>query len=254
MIVANFRVAPDAGFTWHTHQDHQLAWAPTGVLIVHTSMGSYVLPTTRALWIPAGDPHETLAAGEATMRSAYLRPDRAPITWSAPTPVRVTPLLAELIGHLDADSTTGEARLRAEGLLYDLLQPIATATIELHLPTDARAREVAEALLANPRDRRNLKEWGREVGASDRTLARTFLASTGISFGRWRTLARVHAAIPLLAEGHAVAVVADHVGYETPSAFVAAFRRETGVTPGRYFAGLPPSRWVGEVESGDLTW
>jgi AraC-like DNA-binding protein len=31
-------------------------------------------------------------------------------------------------------------------------------------------------------------------------------------------------------------MVARHVGYETPSAFVAAFRRETGLTPAAYFS------------------
>jgi len=31
-------------------------------------------------------------------------------------------------------------------------------------------------------------------------------------------------------------MVARHVGYETPSAFVAAFRRETGLTPASYFS------------------
>jgi len=236
VIVADFRVAPDAGFDWHSHRDHQLAWAATGVLIVHTAGGSYVLPPTRALWIPAGTVHETLAAGEAAMRTAYLRADRAPITWSAPTPVLITPLLAELIGHLDNDHATGPARARAEGLLYDLLRPVAVSTIELRLPTDSRARDVADGLLADPRDRRDLRAWGQKVGASERTLARTFLASTGLSFGRWRTLARLRAALPLLAEGQAVATVADRVGYQTASAFVAAFRRETGVTPGRYFA------------------
>lgn len=204
--------------------------------MVHTPTGSYVLPPTRALWIPAGTRHETLAAGEAIMRSAYLRPDRARITWPAPTPVLITPLLAELIGYLDSGGATDDARLRAEGLLYDLLEPIATATIELPLPTDPRAREVADGLRADPRDRRTLESWGREVGASERTLARSFLASTGLTFGRWRSLARLQAALPLLAEGQAVAVVADRVGYETASAFVAAFRRETGATPGRYFA------------------
>ena len=30
-------------------------------------------------------------------------------------------------------------------------------------------------------------------------------------------------------------MVARHVGYQTPSAFVAAFRRETGLTPAAYF-------------------
>ena len=55
-------------------------------------------------------------------------------------------------------------------------------------PSDERARDVAEALLADPADPRTLHDWGHAVGASSRTLARAFLSDTGLSFGRWRTL------------------------------------------------------------------
>ena len=56
-------------------------------------------------------------------------------------------------------------------------------------------------------------------------------------FGRWRTLLRMQAALPLLAAGQSVGRVSGRVGYGTPSAFVAAFRRETGQTPAAYFRG-----------------
>lgn len=62
-----------------------------------------------------------------------------------------------------------------------------------------------------------------------------FLADAGIPFARWRASVRLQTAIPLLAAGESVAAVAGYVGYETPSAFIAAFRRHTGVTPGAYF-------------------
>jgi AraC-like DNA-binding protein len=39
----------------------------------------------------------------------------------------------------------------------------------------------------------------------------------------------------MLAAGDPVSRVSGRVGYDTPSAFVAAFRRETGQTPGTYF-------------------
>jgi AraC-like DNA-binding protein len=58
---------------------------------------------------------------------------------------------------------------------------------------------------------------------------------TGTSFARWRTQLRLQAALPRLVAGVPVATVARAVGYDTPSAFVAAFRRTTGVTPGSYF-------------------
>ena len=222
-------------FDWHTHADHQLAWAASGVLTVRIAAATWVLPPTRALWIPAGLPHETLSSGPATMRTLYIRPDRSPVGWTEPTPVGASLLLAELIGYLGSDALGASARARAEAVLADLLRPVAMATIDLRLPGDDRARQVALALLEHPADKRTLPEWGHEVGASARTLARGFLAGTGIPFGRWRTLLRLQAALPGLAAGEPVATLARRAGYDTASAFVAAFRRETGSTPAGYF-------------------
>src|SRR6516165_6477283 len=184
----------------------------------------------------------TRSAGAATMRSLYIRPDRSPVTWTAPTPVTASPRLAEIIGYLGGDTLDGAARARAEAVLADLLQPVAMTTIDLRMPDDDRARQVAVTLLANPADKRTLAEWGREAGASERTLARAFLAGTGIPFGRWRTLLRLQAALPALAAGDPVSAVARRAGYDTASAFVAAFRRETGLTPAAYFRNAAASR------------
>lgn len=87
----------------------------------------------------------------------------------------------------------------------------------------------------HPADKRTLGEWGRAVAVSERTLARAWLADTGVPFGRWRTLMRLQAALPALAASDPVSLVARRVGYDTTSAFVAAFRRETGFTPAAYF-------------------
>ncbi len=222
-------------FDWHTHPDHQLAWAASGVLTVRTSDATWVLPPTRALWIPAGLRHETLSEGTATMRTLYIRPDRCPISWPDFTPVATSPLLAELIGYLERSDLDAGRRAHAETMLADLLQPVALTSIDVRMPAEERARQVAEALAADPADGRTLAEWGREVGASARTLARAFTAGTGLPFGRWRGLLRLRAAITALAAGEPVGNVARHVGYESPSAFVAAFRRETGMTPAAYF-------------------
>ncbi len=225
-------------FDWHTHEDHQLAWAATGVLTVLTGEvdgSTWVLPPTRALWIPAGLPHETASDGRATMRSLYIRPSLSPVTWTDPTPVAASPLLAELIGYLGEPGLPAGHRAHAEVLLADLLTPVPVTTIQVSLPSAPTARRVAEALRADPADRRTLREWGRAVSASERTLARAFAAEAGVPFGRWRTRLRLQAALSMLAAGQPVSRVAGRVGYDTPSAFVAAFRRETGQTPGSFF-------------------
>jgi len=238
VIVVTFPMPAGLVFDWHTHQDHQLAWAASGVLTVRTDSATWVLPPSRALWIPAGLRHETLSAGPATMRTLYIRPELCPIAWPDFTPVAASPLLAELIGYLEDPGLGADRRAHAETLLADLLQPVAMTTIDVRIPAEERARQVAQALAADPADDRTLAEWGRQVGASARTLARVFTADTGLPFGRWRALLRLRAAIPALAAGEPVVKVARLVGYESASAFVAAFRRETGMTPAMYFRSV----------------
>ena len=235
VFVCTFPMPAGLVFDWHTHDDHQLAWAASGVLVVRTDAATWVLPPTRALWIPAGLRHETLCEGTATMRTLYVRPGLCPIDWPDFTPVSASPLLAELIGYLEDPGLSEAMRARAEAVLTDLLQPVPMSTIDVRMPSDDRALRVARALADDPADGRTLTDWGREVGASARTLERAFLAGTGVPFGRWRSLLRLQAAIPALAAGDPVGTVARRVGYESPSAFVAAFRRETGTTPAGYF-------------------
>jgi AraC-like DNA-binding protein len=239
VFVVTFPMPAGLVFDWHTHDDHQLAWAASGVLTIRTEQATWVLPPTRALWIPAGLPHETLSDSAATMRTAYIRADQCPVSWPDFTPVAASPLLAELIGYLEDPALDSGPRSRAEAMLADLLLPVAMTTIDVPMPADDRARQVAQALTDNPADGRTLAEWGRHVGGSARTLARTFVADTGLSFGRWRTLRRLQAAISALALGEPVGNVARQVGYESSSAFVAAFRRETGMTPAMYFRSDP---------------
>src|SRR5581483_6049451 len=84
-IVGTFPMPVGTRFEWHAHRDHQLAWSPEGVLVVLTEGGArYVLPPSRALWIPAGTVHETRASGAAVLRSVYLAPRRCPIPWDDP--------------------------------------------------------------------------------------------------------------------------------------------------------------------------
>jgi AraC-like DNA-binding protein len=167
-----------------------------------------------------------------------VRPERCRIDWPEATPVAASPLLAELIGYLGDRDLDADRRVNAEAVLVDVLEPVAMTTVEVRMPADDRARRVADGLAANPADDRTLAEWGHAVGASVRTLSRAFVGETGVSFGRWRTLLRVQTALHALAAGEPVGNVARKIGYESDSAFVQAFRRETGVTPAAYFRGV----------------
>lgn len=240
-LVGMFPLARGHTLPEHRHPTHQLAWAATGVLRVEIpdQHVTWVLTPSRALWIPAGLAHRTGATEAAAMRGVYLRPARCPIAWDEPTVLGVGPLPAALIDHLARTDLAPDARARAEAVLFDQLDPAAppgAGPVRLAWPRDPRARTVADALAADPADDRDLAAWSRLTGASERTLARLFTAETGLGPGRWRAVVRVRAALELLAAGEPVGTVAHRVGYRTPSAFVSAFRREVGCTPGQAFA------------------
>jgi AraC-like DNA-binding protein/quercetin dioxygenase-like cupin family protein len=234
ILVGSFDLAAGRSFPPHTHREHQLVWASSGVLEVTTPDAGWILPPTRAAWVPAGVTHATGASTPATVRSLYL-PANCPVTFAEPTAVAVDDVLAALINYLARTDLADGARRRAEAVVYDLITAERAGVIRVPMPRDPRAARVAGAVVADPADGRDLATRARHAGASTRTLTRLFVAETGMSFTRWRTQVRLRAALILLAGGTPVAVVARRIGYRTPSAFVAVFRQTLGVTPRHYF-------------------
>ena len=101
-----------------------------------------------------------------TMRSAYVRPEQCPIRWTECTPVVATPLMASLLGlPRGSRRSTGRAAPTRRLLLVDLLAPIEAISVEVRLPTDDRARRVADLLTADPSDDRTLAGMGRRRSA-----------------------------------------------------------------------------------------
>lgn len=237
IVVGHFPLKSGQWIPPHSHTHHQLAWTRSGVLGVAVADSYWILPPSRALWLPAGVVHQTGATRDAVLCSLYLDPERCALDWAEPTAVGVDGLLAHLIGYLAREDLTDDARLRAEAVVLDLLHPLPTLPIDVPEPVDERVRAVADALLADPADPQSLDAHAHSIGVSRRTLTRLFVRDTGMSFDRWRTNTRLRAALPLLAEGRPVSETAHAVGYSTPSAFLAAFRRTVGTSPGRYLNG-----------------
>jgi AraC-like DNA-binding protein len=225
----------------------QLLFAASGVMTVETAVGVWVVPPHRAVWVPAGVEHRLVMSGRVQLRSLYL--SKSLTGGTGPTGriglprvcrvVNVAPLLRELVLHtvkvqpLFADDA---AHVRLAGVLVDLLAPLPDVPLQLPLPVDGRARDVAAALTREPGSDASVDELARAAGTSRRTVERLFAAETGMSVGAWRQRLRLVEALRLLAAGEPTSRVALAVGYSTPSAFGAMFRRVMGTTPGAYFA------------------
>jgi len=222
----------------HAHDWPQVIYATRGIISVTTSQGLWLAPPMRALWLAAGLRHELHMQGVVEMRTLYLRPDIAPPMQKPCCVIAVPPLLRELIISIVADVALHEskpsdaARLR---LLSDLLTVIPEHPLELPIPADARARKVADKVLARIDSDATLPQLARATGASHRTIERLFIRETGMTFGRWRQQARLLESLRLLGANTPVITTALKVGYASPSAFVAAFKTNFGITPAQYY-------------------
>jgi AraC-like DNA-binding protein len=245
LLVRTLAVGYASGTTLehHSHSWAQLVYASEGVMTVQTEDGTWVVPSHRAVWIPAGVGHSIAMSGWVSMRTLYLTqrlvgglPQRCCV-------VAVPPLLRQLVLHV---VTQGQLRRdvpehrRLIGFLLDQLRALPAAPLELPFPRDERALRVAVRLRDDPGAAAPIEEIARRAGASRRTLERIFQSETGMSLGRWRQQARLLHAMRLLARGEPVTATALDVGYESVSAFIAAFSNVVGVTPGRYYRQHAP--------------
>ncbi len=214
-----------------------LIHATRGVISVSAAHNVWVLPTHQALWVPAELPHEITIATPAQLRSIYIRQNTASKLPRYHTVLAVTPLLEALIAEcsrLGALLARKPSHRRLAAVVYDQLQPAPGQPLQVPQPKDPRAQRFAKHLKQSPPDT-PLEVLARESGASLRTLERLFLADLGITLAEWRRRHRLQIALELLAAQENVTEAAYRCGYANPSAFIAMFRRELGVTPSRYF-------------------
>lgn len=222
----------------HRHRRAQLCYASEGVMTVTTPDGAFVVPPQRAVWLPGGTEHRIDARGRVAMRTLYVGLDAAPDLPREVCVLHVTPLLRELVlaaVDMPQSFAPNGPEHRLMSVIFDQIRALPVAPLALPTPKDRRVRRVADALLADPADGRSLEEWARVVGASARTLARLFRRETAMSFRVWRQQLRLLRAMEMLAAGQSVTTVALDLGYDSPSAFTAMFRRTLGTTPKRYF-------------------
>ncbi len=229
---SGYEIAP------HRHARAQLVYASQGVMTVTAAAGSWVVPPQRAVWMPAGAEHAVRVNRAISMRSLFIRPAAAPGLPKACRVVTVSSLLRALILRAMSipplyDEAGPDGRILR--VILDELRALPSAPLHLPRARDGRLARVTEALLADPADARGLDAWARAAGASPRTLARLFAKETGLTFRAWRQRARLLHALVELAARKPVTSVAFEAGYDSPSAFIAAFKREFGTTPARYF-------------------
>jgi AraC-like DNA-binding protein len=222
---------------WHSHPRFQLVYAARGVVTVDTRDATWVVPPQRAVWMPPTVEHRLRASGRVELRSLYVRPDAASRMPKTCEVLEVTSLLRELIVRATALPLEYDLRGPAGRLMRLVLDELAELTrLPYHLPVPKAPplSAICRGLLDAPDDGATLEQIARKGGLSGRTLARHFRRETGMSFAAWRRRARLLRALGWIAEGRPIVEVALELGYDSPSAFSAMFRRELGAPPSRF--------------------
>jgi AraC-like DNA-binding protein len=223
----------------HSHPEDQLLFAAEGVMAVDTDQGIWVVPPLRAVWIPAETLHGVTMSGRVSMRTLYFLPSLCKFLPRRCLVLNISSLLKELIVHASSFPKlrrSSSSQRHIIDVILDQLKVVESIPIQLPLPRDPRARKLVDQLFANPSDQRPLDGLSSRSGASKRTIQRLFIEETGMSFSKWRQRLRLISAMQRLAAGEAVTTVALETGYNSASAFVAMFRKQVGMTPGRYLS------------------
>lgn len=240
----------------HSHPWAQVAISTTGVLRLTVPRGTYIVPPSRALWIPPGVEHAVTMVEDADLRTLYFhqpsgrcgpavaRAQEEP--WRQCRVLEVSELLRAVVREMPTDPDDGappppellhrERHLSA--LILDELRRASSVRLGVDLPRDKRLRHLCEAVLADPTRHDTLADWARDTGASPRTVARLFRQELGSTFTQWRQQVILARAVALAAGRKPINQIAAELGYNSPSAFSAMVRRAVGLAPGR-FLGSP---------------
>ncbi|MBT0769130.1 helix-turn-helix transcriptional regulator [Kineosporia sp. J2-2] len=211
---------------------HQFYLAPAGVLSVRQGDCALTVAAGEVFWVRRGVAHEVTARAGQPVYRVCLADEPERLRGLRAGAATIDPGAAELVRVLGAAGfpVPRVARARAR-----VLAGLGAGTRRMggnQVNGAGYAMRVAQALTRDPGDPTGLEEWARRLHVSVKTLQRDFVKEFGISYTQWRTRLRLLASRVLL-ETTPVTEVARRVGYASTSAFIVAFTREFGITPGR---------------------
>ncbi|WP_048648733.1 AraC family transcriptional regulator [Nitratireductor soli] len=231
-----FQVAP------HQHSRSQLLHARSGVVLVKTVFGRWMVPAGHAIWIPAHVEHAVDMLGGVRMQSAYVLPGAIEGLPETLRVVGMTDLMRSLLD--EAVPLPHEAQPSGRsGLLHSLIlhevPRLREMPLGLPFPADPRLAGLCLRFLEAPSSHVTIDAWAEAIGMSRRSFTRKFQQETGISLSLWRQQASLFAALPRLTGGESVTNVALDLGYESVAAFTTMFKRMLGASPRAYLRAAP---------------
>jgi AraC-like DNA-binding protein/quercetin dioxygenase-like cupin family protein len=228
----------------HRHSRSQLLYALTGVVMVSTGKGRWMVPPEHAIWLPAGTDHAVEMLGDVAMRSIYVLPDALDGLPDDLRVVAITDLMRNLI--IEAVTLPPDPHKESRGalimcLLLHEIPNLPQRPLALPFPSDRRLAALCRRFVSEPSPHATIDDWAKAAGMSRRSFTRAFHRETGLSLSTWRQQACLFAALPRLADGEPITGVALDLGYESVAAFTTMFKRMLGESPRNWLRGTRDS-------------
>ncbi len=218
----------------HKHRRGQLISPATGVIVLATPDGTWVVPPERGVWIPPATEHHVRMVGTVSVQNLYFEPDTVLDLPANCQVVGISTFMRSIMAEVIALSPNDEPDRRTDALLEVLtfeMRRLPALPLSLHFPSEGPLTDLCRELFRKPTIRQTIEHCCERVNMSRRAFTRQFRCETGLSFVAWRQQACLLSALPRLAAGEQVTTVALDLGYENPSAFTLMFKRAFGRPP-----------------------
>lgn len=212
----------------------KVGFAITGVMEFEVEGRKFLSPPNYATWIPANALHRCQNRQSVRFISLYIRNDLCVGLPDSSCTLVLSPLIKSIFSDfsergISVPESADDVRLAH--VLLDQLRKSPRKDSYLPISDDALLKFVTNALQSNPGDRRSLNEWAALLNTTEKTLSRRFQNLLGVSFNEWRQRQKLVTSLSMLEDGRPVHEISDELGYSTPSAFIAMFKKLTGTSP-----------------------
>lgn len=204
----------------HSHREALLIVNLRGRATIGTSSEEYALPPRSLLWLAGHTAHRVHTSADHHSLILSFPPE---LVLRNTGLIEASGFVHDLVARVSQTPDPARRERLTAVLVDELAAPV---------PESTRLRRVTELVVQQPS--LAASALARELGMSERNFRRWFRAESGKSFARWQQEHAVACAIEQLERGESVKSVAIDLGYTSPSAFSAMFKRITNVPPQRY--------------------
>ncbi|EAS66259.1 AraC family transcriptional regulator [Photobacterium angustum] len=222
----------------HSHSKGQLVYIKSGTAIVRLENSTYSILPNQMIWIPSGMIHNVILRNNVDFRAIYIDQKQFPRLSKNFETFFVSVLLEEIIETICLSSFHTDWMVGTEFHLQSILimkmQKLSSTPQWPAFPKDKRVCNYLLKFYEKGEMFPRLYELVSNTGASERTIHRLFVQSTGMSYQKWRQHARLMLAIELLSTNKSITEIAHHLEFSTTSAFISFFKSYQNITPKKY--------------------